>query len=65
MNKGGFILGETIYKNLGAIIGFLVITFLIQTVFGDKIAQGSCILVLLSMLIYRASDISKILKSFT
>lgn len=57
-------MGEVIYKKLGAILAFLVITFVIQTVFGEKIARGSCILILISMLLYRSEAISNIVKQF-
>lgn len=42
---------EQFYKDFGFIIGFLVCVLVIQMSFGDKVARGFIVLVLLSMLI--------------
>ena len=42
---------ETLYKNLGFIIGFLSGTFLIQVFFGDKFAEKSILLILFTMIL--------------
>ena len=42
---------ETLYKNLGFIIGFLSGTFLIQLFFGDKFAEKSILLILFTMIL--------------
>ena len=41
---------ETLYKNLGMIIGFLSGAFLIQIFFGDKFAEKSILLILFTMI---------------
>ena len=41
---------ETLYKNLGMIIGFLSGAFLIQVFFGDKFAEKSILLILFTMI---------------
>ena len=41
---------ETLYKNLGMIIGFLSGAFLIQLFFGDKFAEKSILLILFTMI---------------
>ena len=41
---------ETLYKNLGMIIGFLSGAFLIQVLFGDKFAEKSILLILFTMI---------------
>ena len=42
---------ETLYKNLGLIIGFLSGAFLIQVFFGDKFAEKSILLILFTMIL--------------
>ena len=42
---------ETLYKNLGFIIGFLSGVFLIQVFFGDKFAEKSILLILFTMIL--------------
>ena len=42
---------ETLYKNLGMIIGFLSGAFLIQVFFGDKFAEKSILLILFTMIL--------------
>ena len=41
---------ETLYNNLGMIIGFLSAAFLIQVFFGDKFAEKSILLILFTMI---------------
>ena len=41
---------ETLYNNLGLIIGFLSGAFLIQVFFGDKFAEKSILLILFTMI---------------
>ena len=41
---------ETLYNNLGLIIGFLSGAFLIQLFFGDKFAEKSILLILFTMI---------------
>ena len=41
---------ETLYNNLGMIIGFLSGAFLIQLFFGDKFAEKSILLILFTMI---------------
>ena len=42
---------ETLYKNLGMIIGFLSGAFLIQVFFGEKFAEKSILLILFTMIL--------------
>ena len=42
---------ETLYKNLGLIIGFLSGAFLIQVFFGEKFAEKSILLILFTMIL--------------
>lgn len=55
---------ETLYNNLGMIIGFLAGAFLIQVFFGDKFAEKSILLILFTMIMVNTksfnSFISKI-----
>ena len=57
---------ETLYKNLGMIIGFLSGAFLIQVFFGDKFAEKSILLILFTMIMVNTKSfnnfISKINK---
>ena len=41
---------ETLYNNLGMIIGFLSGAFLIQLFFGEKFAEKSLLLILFTMI---------------
>ena len=41
---------ETLYNNLGMIIGFLSGAFLIQLFFGEKFAEKSILLILFTMI---------------
>lgn len=57
---------ETLYNNLGLIIGFLSGAFLIQLFFGDKFAEKSILLILFTMIMINSKEfnnfISKINK---
>lgn len=53
---------ETLYKNLGMIIGFLSGAFLIQVFFGDKFAEKSILLILFTMILIPEN--SKLFGSF-
>ena len=47
---------ETLYKNLGFIIGFLSGAFLIQVFFGDKFAEKSILLILFTMIMINTKE---------
>ena len=53
---------ETLYKNLGMIIGFLSGAFLIQVFFGDKFAEKSILLILFTMILIPEN--SKLFENF-
>ena len=57
---------ETLYNNLGMIIGFLSGAFIIQLFFGDKFAEKSILLILFTMIMVNTKSfnnfISKINK---
>ena len=50
---------ETLYKNLGMIIGFLSGAFLIQLFFGDKFADKSILLILFTMIMVNTKEFNK------
>ena len=50
---------ETLYKNLGFIIGFLSGAFLIQLFFGDKFAEKSILLILFTMIMVNTKSFNK------
>ena len=50
---------ETLYKNLGMIIGFLSGAFLIQIFFGDKFAEKSILLILFTMIMVNTKEFNK------
>ena len=50
---------ETLYKNLGFIIGFLSGAFLIQLFFGDKFAEKSILLILFTMIMVNTKEFNK------
>ena len=53
---------ETLYKNLGMIIGFLSGAFLMQVFFGDKFAEKSILLILITMIMVNTKEFEKIIK---
>ena len=50
---------ETLYKNLGFIIGFLSGAFLIQLFFGDKFAEKSILLILFTMIMVNTKEFDR------
>ena len=50
---------ETLYKNLGFIIGFLSGAFLIQVFFGNKFAEKSILLILFTMIIVNTKEFDR------
>ena len=50
---------ETLYKNLGFIIGFLSGAFLIQVFFGDKFAEKSILLILFTMIMINTKEFDR------
>lgn len=49
---------KILYDNLSMIIGFLVMTFLIQLFLGDKFAEKSILLILFTMIIINSDSLS-------
>lgn len=56
---------ENIYKGSKTILLFLIIVFVIQTSFGDKVAQNMCLMILFSMLLLNSSKLSTYVKNIT
>ena len=52
---------ETLYKNLGMIIGFLSGAFLLQVFFGEKFAEKSILLILFTMIMVNSKEFKKFL----
>lgn len=50
---------ETLYNNLGMIIGFLSGAFIIQLFFGDKFAEKSILLILFTMIMVNTKEFNK------
>ena len=50
---------ETLYKNLGMIIGFLSGAFIIQLFFGEKFAEKSILLILFTMIMVNTKEFNK------
>ena len=50
---------ETLYNNLGMIIGFLSGAFLIQLFFGDKFAEKSILLILFTMIMVNTKEFDR------
>ena len=50
---------ETLYNNLGMIIGFLGGAFLIQLFFGEKFAEKSILLILFTMIMGNTKEFNK------
>lgn len=50
---------QEIYKSMGAVVGFSVLTLIIQNFISDKAAQNFVLLVLLSMLIINSGKLVK------
>ena len=56
---------ETLYKNLGFIIGFLSGAFLIQVFFGDKFAEKSILLILFTMIMVNTKSFENFIEKIT
>ena len=52
---------ETLYKNLGMIIGFLSGAFLLQVFFGEKFTEKSILLILFTMIMVNTKEFKKFL----
>ena len=52
---------ETLYNNLGMIIGFLSGAFIIQLFFGDKFAEKSILLILFTMIMVNTKEFNKVI----
>ena len=50
---------ETLYKNLGMIIGFLSGAFLLQVFFGEKFTEKSILLILFTMIMVNSKEFNK------
>lgn len=48
---------QTLYKNMGAIIGFSMIVLIVQNFVGEKAAQYTVLLTLISMLILNSGKV--------
>ena len=48
---------ENVFKNMGTIVGFLIIVFLIQSFGGEKVASNMVLFVLFSMVILNADKL--------
>ena len=48
---------EEVYKNLGAVVGFVLIIWLVQNFVSDKVAQNLTLLTLFTMLILNSDKI--------
>ena len=53
---------ETIYKSMGAIVGFSVIVLLIQNFIGEKEAQYTVLFTLLSMVLINSGKIATLIE---
>ena len=53
---------ETLYKNLGLIIGFLCGAFLIQLFFGNKFAEKSILLILFTMIMVNTKEFNNFIR---
>lgn len=54
---------KNLYNSMKAIIGFLFITVLVSSFFGEKAAQNSVLFILLGMLILNADSFIKVLEN--
>ena len=50
---------ETLYKNLGMIIGFLSGVFLLQVFFGEKFTEKSILLILFTMIMVNSKEFNE------
>lgn len=58
-------MGETIYKNFGAILGFTVIVLLVENFLGEKASQWTIILTLIGMLLLNADKVKNLADGFS
>lgn len=56
---------KTLYDNLSMIIGFFIMTFLIQLFLGDKFAEKSVLLILFTMIIINSDELSTFTSKIT
>ena len=56
---------ETLYNNLGMIIGFLSGAFLIQLFFGEKFAEKSILLILFTMIMVNTKSFENFIEKIT
>ena len=56
---------ETLYNNIGMIIGFLSGAFIIQLFFGDKFAEKSILLILFAMIMVNTKEFNKFISNIT
>lgn len=56
---------ENIYKGSKTILLFLIIVFIIQSAFGDKVTKNMCLMILFSMLILNSSTLSTYVTTIT
>ena len=54
---------EEVYKNLGAVVGFVLIIWLVQNFVSDKLAQNLTLLTLFTMLILNSDKIVNFTKN--
>lgn len=55
---------ESIYKNLGAVIAFSIIVFLVQNFVGEKAGEYTVLFTLFSMLLLNSEKVLNVAKSF-
>ena len=55
---------ESVYKNLGAVIGFSVIALLVQNFVGEKASQYMILLTLFTMLLINSEKLVSFAESF-
>ena len=55
---------QDIYNNLGVVIGFSILTILVQNFVGEKASQYFVLLTLISMLILNSGNVVDFFKSF-
>lgn len=55
---------ESIYRNLGAVIGFSIVVLLVQNFFGEKAGQYTVLFTLFSMLLLNSEKIVNFAESF-
>ena len=56
---------ETVYKHMGAIVGFSVITLLIQNFLSDEFAEKMVLITLLGVVLINSNKIVEFANNFT